>query len=531
MIEKNNRFEKIVLLLVPIFIVLFIEKIVFCTEKFNFSRALIFFSIIVLFVIISLLLSKLEIDEKIKKTFKYFNINIVFVILCLIFGLSSSLLFPFTQIPDEVTHINMTYDERNLDVKFFDVDSDFSGYENANDYGLIDTDIYFDLSKKIDMNYRFSIPNIMIIRHLPQFFGMIVGEVFNLPVFLYLTICELFALFFYTCVCNIALKKIPIKKNLFMMIMLLPICIQQMASFSYDVVLNSFCFLYIAYIFNLKFSQQKITNKDFLFLAMMLFVIGICKIPYILFALLILILPCSKIELTFFNKKILLSNIKEKVVKHKIVSSIIFLVLLLILVIGSVYVLNKILIGRIVLASILHFKDSLSLLIRSAKIFLSYYFETIVGNLGIFNVKTSVFFEIFIYCSLLFITFYNISYGKKNNEKKFSIYDLFVIYFVCCIFIYLIIFSMFEWTMYCTHIPNYKNFTISDISIYINKLPYIGGVQGRYFVPVLPLILIPISSKKLYNLVCKFNPILFQIMYYLLLYSYLFYVLINRYWI
>lgn len=90
---------------------------------------------------------------------------------------------------------------------------------------------------------------------------------------------------------------------------------------------------------------------------------------------------------------------------------------------------------------------------------------------------------------------------------------------------------MFEWTLYCTKIPGYKTFNISEIGDYITKLPYIGGVQGRYFIPVLPLILLPLNSVKITNKLVKINPIVYQIIYYIIVFVYLVIILLNRYWI
>ena len=90
---------------------------------------------------------------------------------------------------------------------------------------------------------------------------------------------------------------------------------------------------------------------------------------------------------------------------------------------------------------------------------------------------------------------------------------------------------MFEWTLYCTKSPNYKSLSIAELGDYINRLPYIGGVQGRYFVPILPLILLPLSSFKITDKLLRINPIVYQIIYYVVLYVYLVIVLLNRYWI
>ena len=455
---------------------------------------------------------------------KNFAINKVFIIIASIIGISFSILYPLYQIPDELTHIDMIYSERNLNIKFLDVNEGFSGTENIARHPkkTVNINKYFDLTKNIDYGIKLKVPKLLLIRHFPQFVGMLVGEALHLPVLMYITLCEFFALFFYIIICNIALKKMPFKKELFMMIMLLPVCCQQMASFSYDVMLNSFSFLFIASVFENAFIKDKVTNKDFIKMFLMIFVIFICKMPYALLLFLIFIIPLKKIELTFFNKKIS----GEKFNIKYLIFAFVILILLFFLFYEK---LVKLSIFRILLASLKNLPGTLKLYYRTIKLFGIGYFETIVGNLGWFDVKVSAFFEIFVYISLFIFTFNeNKEEFKKNN---FSLKQLLIIFFVVLALIYLIILAMFEWTLFCTNIPNYDKLSIIEYQNYINILPFIGGVQGRYFIPIVPLILIPIKSKKLNNITNNVNSFLYQILYYCILFIYLFFVLFNRYWI
>ena len=89
---------------------------------------------------------------------------------------------------------------------------------------------------------------------------------------------------------------------------------------------------------------------------------------------------------------------------------------------------------------------------------------------------------------------------------------------------------MFEWTLYLENI-NYDNFGIAEFSSFIKSINAITGVQGRYFVPILPLILIPLGNKKIYEKTLKFNPILFQSCYYAFLFCYMISLMLFRFWI
>lgn len=532
---KNKIIFVLKLILISLLFSLIIEKFVYSMEPFFLNRFIVNFVVIICLMMLVDFVNKKNGDLIIIKKFKNMTINKIFIFLASIIGITFSVCFPLTQIPDEITHINMIYEERNLDIKFSDINNDYSGFDDIskNENNIVQKSKYFNLSKKIDIGIKLTIPKISIIRHFPQYIGMLIGELLHLPVFFYLTLCELFALAFYIFVCNIALKKMPFKKSLMMFIMLLPVCSQQMSSFSYDVVLNSVCFLFIAYIMDLKFKKDKILIKDILILLLCLSIIFICKMPYVLLALLVFVLPFSKFEFKTKKINITYDNIKKVLKKYKIICFIVSLIFLAVSGIIAYKVLLKMSIGRILIASLLNFKDTLLLFKRSISIFLPYYLETIVGNLGIFNVNTSSIFEFFVYISLFIITFFNYKIVKNKiliENIKFSKRDNLIIYCIVILFIYIIILSMFEWTMYCTKIPNYHNLTVSQLGDYIRKLPYIGGVQGRYFIPIIPLILIPLNSSKITEKLLKLNPFIYQIVYYFIFYIYLTIVLLNRYW-
>lgn len=108
------------------------------------------------------------------------NIENLFTVFALLFGLTFSILFPLYQTPDELSHIDMIYEERNLDIHFLDINDNFTGSDNliqetSNKVKLKD---YFDFNKRIKIKSNFVVPKITIIRHFPQFIGMLIGEYF-----------------------------------------------------------------------------------------------------------------------------------------------------------------------------------------------------------------------------------------------------------------------------------------------------------------------------------------------------------------
>lgn len=470
------------------------------------------------------------------KLTKKININKFFVTFTIIVGFILSIIIPLYMIPDETTHINMIYEERNLNYKFNEISEYYRGSEYLMGFedARVEKKDYFDLSKKINVKKVFSIPKVSIIRHLPQALGMMIGEILHLPVFFYLMIMEICALLFYTFICNKALKKMPFKKSTLMVIMLLPICLQQMASVSYDVMLLSISFLYIASIFELKFTKEKITLKDILLLFLYLIIITICKLPYGALGLLMFILPLSKFEIELFGLKINGKKIKEHIYKHKIMSTVSCIIVLSIAVIFAYRYLISINSGRVLIASISHPFNTAILLARTVKHYFLFYVDTIVGKFGIFNVTTNKIIDLLIIICVFVISMFNYKVTDNKIEvenNKFSKKDLFIIFMTLMILVYFIILAMFEWTLFARGINCYNDMSINEATYYIKQLKLIGGVQGRYFVPILPLLLVPLGNKKIYEKTLKLNPILFQTIYYCLLGLYMIIFLLFRYWI
>ena len=481
------------------------------------------------------ILSKFKFDEKLRCRFPKMSPVKFFVVFCATIGIITSILIPLYQVPDELTHINMIYKERGLNVKFEKQLTHKTGAENiaTKSRKTVLINKYFDLSNKITVNNSFAVPKLTIIRHFPQCIGMLIGEVFHFPVFIYITFAEFCALAFYIFICTIALKKMPFKKNLMMCIMLLPVAVQQMGSFSYDVVLNCFCFLFIAYIMELKFIKKYIKLSDIIKLILILVVIAICKIPYAILGLLFFLLPIQKFEVNFFSKKLNVVNIIEKVKKHKVVFVLCAVILLLVFILFGLKILQKMSIGKVLIASLRSPVDTLKLYVRTIQMFFSYYLDTIVGNLGWFDTKFPLFFEVFVYFSLILITFIqsNKQGDDSSNHNCFKRWEKIFIYVIVLILVYVVILSMFLWTLYCTHIANHDFLSIKQYQYYIKIIPYIGGVQGRYFLPIIPLIFLPIDSKRMWNIINKINPITYQAIYYMLLLIVMIIVLLNRYWI
>ena len=518
-----------------IFIILYALFSTFLLYKRFELKAIIFllFSFSILYFL-SLLLNKKNVDNYFIQR-KFFNINKFFIVYASILGICMSFLIPFHNIPDEIDHINLMYSERNLDDTYESVfgNLDASMDTTINENNIVNQKDYFDNSKRVNIKNSFKLPKITAIKHLPQIIGSIIGEKFHAPCYIYLSLMEICGLIFYILVCNKALKKMPFKKETLMCIILLPVCLQQMSSISYDTMLTATCFLFIASIFELKFKNENITLKDLMSLLIYLLIIAICKLPYVLLGLLVFMLPLSKIKFRLLNLDINGESLKKYILNNKSKLITVFIAFIFVFSVVGYFVLNKMTSGRVLISTILNPIDTLRIFYHTLKNELGFYVDTIFGNLGVFNIFTYKFIDAFLLGSLLIISLF--SFKTKNNEEiindyKLCKFDKIILLITFFATICLIILSMFEWTLYLMNI-SYENFGVKEFSGYLRSVYLISGIQGRYFIPILPLLLIPLGNKKIYERTLKLNPIVFQAFYYIFLFCYMVLLMLFRFWI
>lgn len=86
-------------------------------------------------------------------------------------------------------------------------------------------------------------------------------------------------------VCGIiiyALSLVKKHRSILLAVIMIPMFLQQAASYSYDGILNALCILVIAYAIRFLTTDVKIRKRDFIIIALALLLIGLVKIPYII---------------------------------------------------------------------------------------------------------------------------------------------------------------------------------------------------------------------------------------------------------
>ena len=230
----------------------------------------------------------------------------VFFGVSMVFGFAMVFITPPFQVPDEPQHLYRSYQISKFDVfKYRDSIPQslvqlasicdrmkFMAHEKTSKkeiFGLAEIKLNPGLKSRVEC------PN-YVLPYLPQSFGMIIGELFNMSPLKLFYLGRIFNLLVSVVLLFIAIRTTPVLKWLFFALSILPMTLYQMSSLSYDALTISLSFLIIATNFNLAFNEAKtIKARDILLLFVLSILLSSCKPPYYIAIFSFLIVPVSKL--------------------------------------------------------------------------------------------------------------------------------------------------------------------------------------------------------------------------------------------
>lgn len=312
-----------------------------------------------------------------------------------------------------------------------------------------------------------------IIAHLPGAIGITIARLLKLNKSMLLILGRLMGLVFYCFCLYWAVKKMPFGKMILFVISMFPMMLEQSASFGYDLVLNGLSFFVIAYISNLIYEKKQVSVKDIVIVCLALFGFAPCKVVYILIAGMWILIPKEKFK---HNK------LKEK--RFKFISIIaVFLSVLLPNILINLTKVSDISsdtsvifwagergygIGDILANVPYSFCVFVKTIIKNGE----FYLKTLVGQqLGWIEIPVSWFIIVgFLVIFVLEVFRVKGQYVIKPKER------------ICYGCIAAVVSLMVIAIMWIAWTP---------ISYEI-----IEGVQGRYFIPIVPLIYLAVANNK-----------------------------------
>lgn len=403
----------------------------------------------------------------------------------LFFGGIFIIVIPPYAVPDEGTHFVTAYAQSNylLGKEVLDDDGMVNGDLGAGTYitrsEIPTASTYSQYARGLfGKTDDFTYANITLrtptelrqLGYVPQVLGISIGRLAGANATQIFFLGRLFALLAYAVIMYWAIKIMPFGKIILFMVGILPMTLQQAVSYNYDSVLNGTLFLMISFLFYLIYQKERVCWKDILILIGLSCIVIPIKFIYLPIVGLGILIPKDK-----FGGKW-----KKVIAAFTIAGSglliILFMRLQTIINATSASARHS---GGItngldfysVSYCITHPLESFKVFFQSIVQNISFYIESVVGSsLGWFDIEISGLIIIgFVF--LLLVSSLQEEYDCRLSKKQRGIIGVIGLGTLTLILL---------------------TFLIAET--YIGSETIIG-VQGRYFLPILPLILVSIQNK------------------------------------
>lgn len=407
-----------------------------------------------------------------------------FMIIAFTLGICYCIAVPFGQGTDEVSHFLRIYEiSKKYTTIHYQETSEFSkefvalaDYQanreiSYNDYKENFEAFVMNTEEKEDLianywNMRLYSP----IQYLPQAIGVTIGRIVTDNILVIGTFGRIFGFLAWTFLCAYAIKIVPNKKTFFIVLCLLPVNIFSAICLSGDTLTNAVCMVFLAMIYRKVYLKEKISKKDKMVLILSGCLIALCKIVYLPFVFLALLLKKEN----FDNKKSYITFIVALIVLSCIVG-------LGWLVIGSNNLIESNSASkeqvRFILDQPLHY--CLIVLQTFKDKGTDYIYQFTTGYELMCHGKT-VIYPIISYCIGIAVILSLFICEDNKNTKLDIVRKSFVVLILLGTCALIITAIYVQWT------------SLFEIGMYM-----VAGLQGRYFIPVAILLIFIIDTVKL----------------------------------
>lgn len=305
------------------------------------------------------------------------------------------------------------------------------------------------------------------LQYVPHIIGFFIGKILNLNPYFIGILGRICNLLFYIVICSYGIKKIPQGKLFSCAILLSPTLLVGATTLSSDGFTNALIFLFISYLISFYESKNEIPIIDKLIMLILSIFISVCKLVYLPIIFLVFLIPKD----CFKNKK-------DKYI-YSFVSIIIACVCSAVWMnITSnylkVYYTNSSLQKDFIFSNIIEY---LFIVIRTYCTKFTELIENMLVGTELYHSQLPVYSIIsLLYLIITFLTIFNDN-RKKYINKTFKIIIIFVI---------LLLGGLIASALYV-------QCTAQFIQI---ANPTVGGLQGRYFIPLLFVLMLLFNFKK-----------------------------------
>lgn len=283
-----NKTRYIIEFIATIIFVFFIAKTFYTKRYFGYFHKLYLTGTIIWFAIllINIIYNFKKSDKKIEKIF--LNVAIPIGILFMVFMIPG-------HVPDETTHFIKAYDVSMghiLTPIDENGDSAITVPKGLAEYNHTNLRNYQDLvnfaKEKTDYNDTEKIVSTaqgnFFIMYIFSAIGFFIARILNIGIIYGILLGKMFNFIFFLIMGYLAIKKIPFGKIVFTAYTIMPMNLQQVTSISADAFINSILLYYVAYSIYMIFKKEKITKKEIAIYIVFTAIAGIVKMVYILIA-------------------------------------------------------------------------------------------------------------------------------------------------------------------------------------------------------------------------------------------------------
>ena len=340
-------------------------------------------------------------------------------------------------------------------------------------YNFVFTEM-FSRDRSQEMTVRYEAPvNTNPVVYLPQALGITLARALGLGYIPLVYLGRLFNLLAFTAMAALAAELMPFKKEVIMALSCLPMTLHLAASFSYDAEFIGLSMVLLAWCFHLAYEKKEVTVKDTVLLALLLILLEPGKIAYLPVAGISLLIPSAKFQT---KKRYWIS-----------VASVLTAMVL------AVFLVNRIVLSAwaTTTESYVGWSEAAGYTLQDAfqhpyTVFMVYY-ETIVTQLDYYlvtmlggflgNLDPNLTVPPFCLMILWYVLFVSALRREGEPAPVTGGKKLWILILVLLSGFLVLTSMLLGWTP--------------------RNLTYITGVQGRYFIPLLPLLLLTLSDKRL----------------------------------
>ncbi len=437
------------------------------------------------------------------------------ILLLAIFGIAMSLLVPSWQTPDENTHLQRIGEALGIEELSHelhgDMPMDFTRIQAKPEEKMEKKEWREAFTKAPAYDREKLFPtglHLSVIKYLPAALGILLGLALHLPTFWILMLGEWFSLAFYLAGCSLALHFLPAKKEMLLIFMSFPMVIHQVASINADAVLLTLCVVYWSYICSLAYGDKTVGWKHAGVVLGLILLITYIKLPYFFMILAICLIPREKICLPVGKWKIDGKCIRRWRIPVLILAAIACAVV--------IWKFRDAYDYFGVLWAMWEEKRRTWYLYKVT--FLANWQYLLVSSVGQFGWLDSALPMWF--CVLTYVTAGVMAVvGGKGKVRGLAKGFAFLVFcgLFCLTFASMIHYS-FEMMLDMESLPSF--------AVGLQWIPFIGGLQGRYFLPFVPLLFLALPDLKIEGRWKSYVPLAYEVLAIVCTTV----VLVGRYW-